>query len=253
MRMFLSSAAIAAALICGIPADAADLPVKAPPIATPVFTWSGCYGGINVGGARSRQDADTVALGNINANQAPVFVTLTDTSVIGGVQAGCNVQFSSRWVAGAEVDVSGTDLKDTQFAPNLFFNGLPVGSGGITLTAKTNALATLRGRFGYAFIPNAMIYVTGGGALAHTQYSGLNAFAGGCPNCVGTAFSATSEGWVAGTGVEWAPWSNNWLIRGEYLHYDIGGASSRPSLVSAFNFHRLRIDEGRVALSYKFY
>jgi len=97
-----------------------------------------------------------------------------------------------------------------------------------------------------------MIYVTGGGALAHTQYSGLNAFATGCPNCVPVTFSATGEGWVAGGGVEWAPWSNNWLVRGEYLHYEISGASAQPTSSASFNFHSLGIDEGRLGLSYKF-
>jgi hypothetical protein len=25
------------------------------------------------------------------------------------------------------------------------------------------------------------------------------------------------------TGVEWAPWANNWLVRAEYLNYNFGG------------------------------
>ncbi len=253
MKIFASSAAVAAALIFGSPAGAADMPIKAPPMAVPAFTWSGCYAGVNIGGAHARQDADNAGgFTNTNANQGAVFVQLDKTNVIGGVQAGCNMQFWSRWVAGVELDASGTSLKDTEFAPNLFLNGTPVGSGGVTFTANTTALATIRGRFGYAIIPNAMIYVTGGGALARTQYNGLNAFAGGCPNCAAVSISTDKAGWVAGGGVEWAPWSNNWLLRAEYLHYDISGVSSNPTTTTSMIFHDLIIDEGRVGLSYKF-
>lgn len=148
-------------------------------------------------------------------------------------------------------DLSGTSLKDTEFAPNLFFNGLPVGSGGLTLSAQTKALFSIRGRLGYAIIPNAMIYVTGGGAIAHTTYNGLNAFVGGCPNCTPAAFTADKTGWVAGGGAEWAPWRNNWLVRAEFLHYEISGATATPSARVSFNYHTLVIDEGRVGLSYK--
>ena len=51
-----------AALRLAGPAVAADLakPVyKAPPMVVPAFTWTGCYMGADVGGARSSQSAAT--------------------------------------------------------------------------------------------------------------------------------------------------------------------------------------------------
>jgi hypothetical protein len=59
-RFDLLGAAIATFL--AVPASAADMrmPVKAPPpVVAPVFTWTGCYVGINGGAARNRVDVTT--------------------------------------------------------------------------------------------------------------------------------------------------------------------------------------------------
>jgi outer membrane immunogenic protein len=60
---------------------------------------------------------------------APVSGTLNGDSGIAGAYAGCNWQFAPTWVLGLEGDFSWTKLKDSADAPNLFFNGTPVGSG----------------------------------------------------------------------------------------------------------------------------
>jgi outer membrane immunogenic protein len=253
------------ALIAG-PAMAADLARPAPvykalPPPVPVFSWTGCYIGANVGGAWASQDADTVGPANApaNTNQAPDFVSLKGSSVIGGVHGGCNIQFASVWVAGIEGDWSGTKIDNTQSGPNLFFSGTPAGSGGVSFNRDTKWLASVRGRLGVAVVPNVLLYATGGGAWTRTDYSGLDVFTGGCPNCGATSFSSTKSGWVVGGGGEWAPWSNNWLFRVEYLYYRFKGDSgnaffqSVPSVLAAtFNFHDLSINELRVGLSYKF-
>jgi outer membrane immunogenic protein len=61
-----------------------------------------------------------------------------------------------------------------------------------------------------------------------------------------------------GAGVDWAPWSNNWIVRLEYLHYDLQGASSTSffsgTSIPAANpvWNNVFVDSVRVGLSYKF-
>jgi len=40
------------------------------------------------------------------------------------------------------------------------------------------------------------------------------------------SFNHTATGWVAGGGVEWAPWNNNWIVRAEGLYYSFDGVSA---------------------------
>ncbi len=245
------------ALLLAGPVMAADLATKqvykAPPL-VPVFTWTGCYLGADVGGAWAKQTAATTP---VNVNQAPLAGDLSRGSgVIGGPYVGCNYQFMSGLVLGAEGDFSWTHLNGAADGPNLFANGAPVGSGGVNMTSSTDWIASLRARLGYAIMPNVLVYGTGGAAWARTAYTGFDAFQGGCANCLTTSFTDTGKGWVAGGGVEWAPWSNNWILRLEYLHYELGGASStasfNPTQFTTFTFGDLKVDSVRAGLSYKF-
>jgi outer membrane immunogenic protein len=57
-KLLLASTAVSGLVLAG-PALAADLPLKAPPIiAVPAFSWTGCYIGGNVGGARGQKEWD---------------------------------------------------------------------------------------------------------------------------------------------------------------------------------------------------
>jgi outer membrane immunogenic protein len=231
-------------------ANAADLAVKAPVYKAPIvvpFSWTGCY----VGGAWDRQH--TSINNTVNINHAPVSGDLTRSSVIGGPYVGCNYQFAPGWVVGVEGDVSWAKLSGTASATNLFANGTPVGVGGVSWGSSTDWVASARGRLGYAVVPNALIYGTGGAAWTRTNYSGLNVLNDGA---AATSFTDTRTGWVAGAGVDWAPWNNNWIFRVEYLHYQFGGVSSNatfaPGVFTTFNFGDLKIDTVRAGLSYKF-
>src|SRR5215467_15669023 len=84
-------------------AGAADLAVKAPPMAAPVYLsdWAGFYIGINGGGGWAETKFDFFT-GN---NAKPTG------GLIGG-HAGYNWQYGSV-VAGLEVDFDGADLKKT--------------------------------------------------------------------------------------------------------------------------------------------
>jgi outer membrane immunogenic protein len=244
------------------PAMATDLalPVyRAPPapIPVPVFSWAGCYIGADIGGAWSSQDVSNTSP-PINA-QAGVTGTIDGSGVIGGGYLGCNYQWSPVWLIGIEGDFSGTNLGGTATAPNLFPGGAPVGAGGIAWSSNLDSIATLRGRLGYVWSPNTLLYVTGGGAWGRSSYSSVDAF-GGCPgNCGIVSFSNTSSGYVVGAGVEWAPWSTNWIVRAEYLYYNLSGATAvsffPPPVAVAANpvWNNISIQSARIGLSYKFW
>jgi len=155
-------------------ASAADLPVKAPP-AAPVFSWTGCYIGLNGGFAASGSDftsrvdpgthlvdpADLIAAGATGIGSA------NDSGFIGGGQAGCNYQ-TGNFVAGIEGDYDYFSSKPTFTDPN----GV-LGTGDavtITQSLRTDSLATIRPRIGIVSDRN-LIYATGGVAFARVSYA----------------------------------------------------------------------------------
>lgn len=240
-----------------VAADMAAPPVyKAPPLVAAPFSWTGFYIGGDVGGAWASQDVGSI--GCPTCDQAPVSSSLNGSSVIGGVYGGYNWQLAPNFVIGAEGDFSWTGLNDSATAPNLFANGLPVGSGAVDWTRDTKWLASARARLGFTPAPNALLYVTGGAAWSGSNFTALDAFLNGCNNCGGTSFSQTKTGYAVGGGVDWAPWSNNWIFRAEYLYYHFDGATATANFVGStalaatFNWGDLSIQEARVGVSYKF-
>jgi outer membrane immunogenic protein len=237
-------------------AMAADMAVKAPPPAVAVgYNWTGCYIGGDVGGGSAHQKASEYTI-PAGFDAGPTAVSGTTTSVMGGVYAGCNYQFASRWVAGVEGDWSASSFSSTLLAPNTFANGVPTGSGGVTYSQSLKWIASARARLGYAVAPTVLLFVTGGGAWTNSALSGVHAYNNGCPNCSVTG-NFSSTGWVAGGGIDWAPWSNNWIVRAEGLYYDLYGSAvgfqqgtTTPATTSWTN--RTTIVEGRVGISYKF-
>jgi outer membrane immunogenic protein len=159
-----------------------------------------------------------------------------------------------------EGDFSWTHLNESASAPNLFADdGKPVGSGGINWSHNLDRLGSVRGRFGYAVVPNVLLFGTGGIAWEHSDLAGLNA---GPIASRSTAFDQTHDGFVVGGGVDWAPWNNNWIFRLEYLHYQFTGTSStvffpntnnpNAPIANTFNWDRLSVDSVRAGVSYKF-
>jgi outer membrane immunogenic protein len=178
------------------------------PHGAPVYSWTGCYVGADVGSAWDRQD---VSIHSVNLNQAPVSSSLDGSHAIGGPYVGCNYEFAPGLVVGVEGDYSWTKLDGTASGPNLFANGTPVGAGGVLWNNSTDWVASVRGRFGYAVVPNMLVYGTGGVAWTRTSYAGRDT--GGSGAVISTTFDQGHAGWVAGGGAEFAPWNNAWLLR----------------------------------------
>jgi outer membrane immunogenic protein len=212
-RKLLASTALTTSttLLTGA-ALAANLPLKAPPAPAPIpFSWTGCYVGGNAGGAWTRI--------NDSLTTAPPFPIATsdtsggDTSFTGGGQLGCSWQFNPSWVGGLEGDINYIHASRTQH------NNILGRSGEDTVsTTSLRWLATVRGRFGYAWGPS-FLYATGGLALG-----GVNSSVALTENAT-TYFagseSATRAGWTAGAGYAYA-FNDRLSLKLEYLHFDLG-------------------------------
>ncbi len=181
-------------------AFAADLgttmPYTAPPVApVPLFSWTGCYIGGNIGGGFGHTDIT-------GQGRIPSASVGTDTSgFIGGGQVGCNYQFTPNWVVGAEGMFDFGDIKGSQDSG--------VRGELSTINSQTDWLTSATGRLGYSW-DRWMLYAKGGAAWAHDNYVTFNA------GDIETRF-----GWTVGAGVEWAFW-NGWSARLEYNYYDFG-------------------------------
>jgi outer membrane immunogenic protein len=243
-------------------ASAADMAVKArpAPVAAVVYNWTGFYIGADVGGAWTTGDAFTsftepagggVGIGAFNQGRG-----LSSSSFIGGVYAGYNWQ-AANWVLGVEADISGLVNSNTSAtAPNLTFpGGLPL-AGGFNFSRGQDWLSTVRGRIGYLISPTTLLYVAGGAAFGENHYAATYTEAGG--GVWQTNFRKTQVGYTVGGGAEFM-FSQNWLLRAEYLYVSLPGATSvttspafAPTFVVPFNWNRTDEHIGRVGIAYKF-
>ena len=252
-------------------ASAADMAVKAaPPPPPPLPSWTGFYIGGDVGGAWADSSGTTTF---VDTFAVPATATVANHSfnrsgVIGGVYAGYNWQFSPNWVFGIEGDWSWTDRNGGSFCRGTDFASaacIDNGFGFLRVDANNDWIATLRGRIGYTW-GSVMLYGTAGGAWVQNSVTltadcrvngcgGALAFPG---QFASATFENTRSGWVAGAGLEWMI-TPNWLIRGEYLHVDVGNSSGVLNIPTgvvgttqtvAWN-RDLTIDIARFGIAYK--
>ena len=257
MMQRLALGAVLAVALVGA-AGATDLPVrapyyKAPPV--PVFSWTGCYVGGNVGGLRNDSKLTTYpdASTGLPADLQTEDYGFDQSRFTGGVQYGCNRQFGS-WVVGLDSSFSWAGLNESasatyniQTAP-----GVTVTTTNDTVTQKLDWYSTTRGRIGWAQ-DRWMIFAAGGLASGRVESSYLGAQTGL------TTYSGSQAkyrfGWTVGGGVEYAL-SDNWFLRGEYLYVDLGKYSyTSPNSAGTLLWTTdvdTRFQVARLALSYRF-
>jgi outer membrane immunogenic protein len=218
-------------------AMAADLSRPAPaPVYTkapmmPVYTWTGAYIGLNAGGAFGDSEVATTTLSppvsyfattSVPAIAAAGAQTIKPNGFTGGGQIGYNWQASSVTVVGLEADFDYFGLRGSSTSGAVYPCCAPTAFT-ITQSVKTDWLATFRARLGYLVTPNALLYVTGGGAVTDLKgtFGFTDTFAAANESA---SFSSTKLGWTVGGGVEWTLWSG-WTAKAEYLFVSFPSAS----------------------------
>lgn len=249
------AAGLALALAAGS-ALAADLPsYKAPlPPPPPPFTWTGFYGGLNIGGAFGNADNQWTRENIHSALGAPIFGGVAYqrqnnlSGVTGGGQVGYNYQFNRWLVVGIETDFQGAGIQsnNTGWGPGVTVPGVAIPgvlsrsyAGAGTVNTNVDWWGTVRGRIGVVpLMPNLMLYATGGFAYGQVNtnfnYGSARGISGLfiLPYSIRSgAFGSASynnvkPGWTVGGGFEYAPLMfPNWSFKLEYDYVDLGSTT----------------------------
>ncbi len=220
----MNCAALAAAFAgLTLPASAADLPVKAPPLAPPqVFSWTGFY--VSGGYGYGMYNADTTWFLPNGVPNLPRTQTQGGRGWLGTVGIGYDYQFSSNFVAGVLADYDFASIKGTIQNQGPFTVG----------TMKETSAWSVGGRLGWLLTPDIMTYVNGGYTQAHFSDADMIVNFGGVGTAFSTVPSQTYSGWFVGTGLETRlPWfGNGWFARAEY-RYASYGSKTLPDIVNA--------------------
>jgi outer membrane immunogenic protein len=263
-------------------AYAADLRAPAPPPPPPpVYSWTGCYVGVNGGGAftRSQSLPFTETFGG-----APFFPAgggfaefgpfPSRSGGFGGGQIGCNLQYNM-FVFGGELDAQAARLDSTVATTVPYFGGLAA----IASTQRVDYFGTARGRAGITFGgfggggyggyggPGGfslggpvLLYVTGGFAYAGVRegFAYTDSFGFSAANLGNNG----RVGYTIGGGIEWM-FLPNWSIKGEYQYIDlrhgprvaanefVGGVGT--AFVVSRTDPRIQMHTARIGLNYHFF
>ena len=195
---------VAAVASVALTAQAADMPAlvyRAPP---PVALWTGCYLGINVGGARAPGSlAETVTGADLGS--------FSPTGFIGVGQIGCDFQVGMA-VIGFQGMADATSIDTNWLQPN----------GIATTNFHVAWIETVTARFGIAPLPMALLYVKGGSAWVRNDISMA---------ALGVTIASatfTSQGWTVG-GVEFM-FAPHWSAFLEYGY--VGFADQQVTLAT---------------------
>ncbi len=231
---------VGVAVLVATPAIAADMPVKARPAPAPAaYSWTGCFVGIEGGGAWGRSK-------HVSGDPATDGLDITDryniSSAIVGVEYGCNWQ-SGTWVLGTESDFSWTNIRGS--ANNI----APFNTTSISGT-KERWLSTSRVRAGYLPSERLLLYVTGGLATARVEAT-VDATASG------NGFVSETKsrwGWTAGVGAEYAL-GGGWSAKADYLYVRLNDRDYLNPAIPGFAIRsNVPVDNHlfRVGVNYKF-
>jgi outer membrane immunogenic protein len=242
-----SVATIAAvSLLLAGSASAADLGTgptyKAPPpmvAAAPVFAWTGCYLGANIGGAWAKKSFRN------NGSTLPDDGSHTASGIVGGGQIGCDYQFASNWVIGIQGMFDGAHLTGSNISPDD-----PDG----TFSTRVQWFGTVTGRLGFLVTPSFLIYGKGGVAFVGENHS-QDSLEGFIPVAIhGSTGDFTRTGWDAGAGLEWM-FAPSWSVWLEYDHMGFGSRTETFVFPDGSSFQenvRQTVDKVLVGVNYRF-
>jgi outer membrane immunogenic protein len=252
MRKLVAVCAAFCAL--ALPAAAADLdvsPLGTYPLARPIYTWTGCRIGVNIGGGSARTSWIDTA-GAVTDEEGAYLGDHTASGVIGGGQLGCDYQVG-RFVFGIQgrYDLTGMKASNIEPVPAIFQENfirvpsplnptttVPGQDVPVSLTNETfiQSSANVTARIGYAVVPNVLLYATAGLARNHNLYNistpGLQssltinpvtnqALRTSPANLIVALGSNSPSGPLVGAGVEWAVFGTDvsLFLEYNYLHF----------------------------------
>jgi outer membrane immunogenic protein len=192
------------------PALAADLPMKAAPVVTPMYDWSGFYVGVYGGGGFGNHN-----INNANGMAFPFAnytINYDSSGGIAGGEVGYSVQ-SGNIVVGVEADGFWSGIKGSDSSQ--FFSPALLNANVVSIdTTKLRDGASFRARGGIA-IDRLLLFFDGGWALGDLSHTNVN------PGVGTDAFTVHRSGLAAGGGIAYAI-TNNILGKLEYRYYDFG-------------------------------
>ena len=222
------------------------MPVKAP-VAVVASDWTGAYIGVHAGyGWGTSKTSVTPGdswvgdpdWGNVNAASTN---SLKMSGVFGGAQIGYNQQFKNV-LLGIEADFSYFGMNKSANSGTIACVPNPNCAGGtfsVNTEAKVNWVSTIRPRLGWA-TDNTLLYVTGGLAIADVSYSqSINFISLNLDDLPNTTASGGANagsvsniqlGWALGVGGEYRL-DQNWSLKAEYLHIDLGSQSFNSTYI----------------------
>lgn len=225
-------------------ASAADLAArtytKAPPLAAPIYDWSGFYIGLNGGGASSRNCLTITSVAGLAVNPNSEGCHNATGGLVGG-QLGYRWQVTN-WVFGLEAQGDWADLKGS--------NGSSTAIIPYTNQTKIDAVGLFTGQVGYAW-NNVLWYVKGGAAVTDNKYSSFFT----ATNVVFNEASETRWGGAVGTGIE-VGFAPNWSVGFEYDHLFMGnnGVTFPTSAIAVTRNDSIKqdVDMATVRVNYRF-
>jgi opacity protein-like surface antigen len=241
--------------------------LKAPRSYIGPTSWTGLYVGGFAGAAAGRTDIQFVGAPFPVAGNRPWVL-----GGLGGIEAGYNHQFSNNWVLGVEGDIGAANVhggRTAGTADGLDVIGASVGFSPafFTVQDKTNWMATVTGRVGYAW-GRTLFYAKGGVAIEDSSTSvnciygptGQAATDSGVRSCLNQAnlvtgsFSTpsyTRVGWTLGYGTEF-DLGKNWSAKAEYDYLSFGRHTALASDGTTFLTDRSNISQVKIGVNYRF-
>jgi outer membrane immunogenic protein len=223
------------------PSVAADLPARTytkapPPMAAPIYDWTGFYIGANGGWAESRNCWDVVQLGGVLFNDG----CLNKSGGLVGGQLGYRWQWGQA-VFGLEAQGDWANIRSSHIS--LF-------DPTITTFTKVDGLGLFTGQLGWAWGPS-LLYLKGGAAVVSDQFGLITNINGVTVATV----DSTRWGGTIGVGFEYL-FTPNWSVGLEYDHLFMGHNNNSFGVGGLFatlaNQINQDVDMVTVRFNYKF-
>lgn len=207
-------------------ANAADLPLKAPPPMVPVGNWTGTYIGAGVGWMHDRADG-------FWPNAAPLVQSFSyeQDRLAGELFTGSQIQFGQFVIGYESAGIVPINSHLDNGSPN---TGCP--NVALTCRAGIQDLFTIGGKLGWSPLPTNdwLLYAIGGWASGEVRSRSF-------VNATGFRFDSIvndrDHGWFVGAGVDYVVNRNRWvdmIVGFQYRHVELDG-TSLLSPVDAFS------------------